>query len=309
MAKLINNTSNANESPVATIKPPITSEELITLPIEEILNRLNTTQQGLSSEQATERLETYGKNELAREHKHSVIKEFLAHFKSPLVIILLIAGIISGFLGEVANTAIILTIIFVSVVLDFYQESKAEKAASLLKQKVTSTATVLRDGVRQEIKLPEIVPGDVIFLSAGDITPADARVISAKDLFVNQSALTGESFPVEKIPGPTKGKVGAIIDWSNYCFMGTSIVSGTAIAVVGKTGGATEYGKIAKKLIEKSPETEFERGIKGFGFLIMQVTFLLVIFVFLTISLRNPTRHGRSYSITFCGGVSGRVNS
>ena len=182
-----------------------------------------------------------------------------------------------------------LTIIFISVILDFYQESKAEKAAQLLKQKVTSTATVLRDGVRQEIKLPEIVPGDVIFLSAGDITPADARVISAKDLFVNQSALTGESFPVEKIPGSTKGKNGAIIDWSNYCFMGTSIVSGTAIAVVGKTGSATEYGKIAKKLIEKAPETEFERGIKGFGFLIMQVTFLLVIFVFMTISLRNPT--------------------
>ena len=211
MAKLVNNGSNnSNESPVATIKPPVTSEELVTLPIEEILNRLNTTQQGLSSEQAAERLETYGKNELAREHKHSVIKEFLAHFKSPLVIILLIAGIISGFLGEFANTAIILTIIFVSIILDYYQESKAEKAAQLLKQKVTSTATVLRDGVKQEIKLPDIVPGDVIFLSAGDITPADARVISAKDLFVNQSALTGESFPVEKTPGSTKGKAGAI---------------------------------------------------------------------------------------------------
>ena len=136
----------------------------------------------ITSEQAIENLETYGPNELAREHKHSAIKEFLLHFKSPLVIILLIAGIITGILGQLTNTTIIFVIIFVSIILDYYQESKAEKAAQLLKQKVTTTATVLRDNVKQEIKLPEIVPGDIIFLSAGDIAPADARVISAKDL-------------------------------------------------------------------------------------------------------------------------------
>jgi P-type Mg2+ transporter len=295
-----NGDKNANGSQGTTMKPPVTSEELVTLPIDELFIQLNTTQQGLSSEQATERLETYGRNELAKEHKHSTIKEFLSHFKSPLVIILLIAAIISGFLEEVANTAIILTIIFVSVVLDYYQESKAEKAAQLLKQKVTSTATVQRDGVRQEIKLPEIVPGDVIYLSAGDIIPADARVISAKDLFVNQSSLTGESFPVEKTPGQiVKTKGGGLVDWSNYCFMGTSIVSGTATAVVGKTGSSTEYGKIAKKLVEKAPETEFERGIRGFGFLIMQVTFLLVILVFMIISLRNPTSTGVIQALLF----------
>ena len=182
------------------------------------------------------------------------------HFKSPLVIILLIAGIITGVFGEYANTIIILTIIFVSVILDYYQESKAEKAAQLLKQKVTTTATVLRDNVKQEIPFPEIVPGDIIYLSAGDIAPADSRVISAKDLFINQSSLTGESFPVEKIAGSIKGKQGSITEWNNSCFMGTSVVSGTATALVVRTGGATEYGKIAKKLIEKAPETEFERG-------------------------------------------------
>lgn len=300
MAKLVKNSNNSNTSQAATIKPPVTSEELVTLPIDELMSRLNTTPQGLSSEQAAERLETYGRNELAKEHEHSALKEFISHFKSPLVIILLIAGVISGFLGEVANTAIILTIIFVSVVLDYYQESKAEKAAALLKQKVTSTATVARDGTRKEIKLPEIVPGDVIYLSAGDIIPADARVIAAKDLFVNQSSLTGESFPVEKTPTlPAKGKSGSLIDWNNFCFMGTSIVSGSATAVVGKTGSATEYGKIAKKLVEKSPETEFERGIRGFGYLIMQVTFLLVIFVFLVISLRNPSGTGVISALLF----------
>ncbi|MCW4003604.1 MAG: magnesium-translocating P-type ATPase [Candidatus Bathyarchaeota archaeon] len=299
MAKATQNGNNSNSTAVATLKPTLTSEELLSLSTEEIMTRLGTSHQGLSSEQAEERLEIYGRNELARAHKHSGIKEFLLHFKSPLVIILLIAGIISGLLQEYANMIIVLTIIFISVILDYYQESKAEKAAELLKQKVTTTATVLRDNVKQEIKFPEIVPGDIIYLSAGDIAPADARVITAKDLFVNQSALTGESFPVEKIAGAVKSKEGGVVDWGNYCFMGTSVVSGTATAVVVKTGSSTEYGKIAKKLIEKPPETEFERGIKSFGFLIMQITFLLVIFVFLTISLRDPTETGVVQALLF----------
>jgi Mg2+-importing ATPase len=300
MAKTVQNGNTySNDSPVANMKPQLTNNELVTLPIEDVINRLNTTPQGLSSDQAAERIEYYGKNELAKEKKHSAIKEFLAHFKSPLVIILLIAGIISGLFGEVANTGIILTIIFVSVILDYYQESKAEKSAQLLKQAVTTTATVIRDNVKQEIKLPDIVPGDIVYLSAGDITPADARIISAKDLFVNQSALTGESFPVEKNAAPLKGNAGSIVDWTNICFMGTSVVSGSASAVVVKTGSATEYGKIAKKLVEKAPETEFERGIRSFGFLIMQVTFLLVMFVFLIISLRNPTTDGVVTALLF----------
>ncbi|MEM1726367.1 MAG: magnesium-translocating P-type ATPase, partial [Candidatus Bathyarchaeia archaeon] len=164
--------------------------------------------------------------------------------------------------------------------LDFYQEYKAEKAAEMLKQRVATTATVLRDGVKKEVRLAEIVPGDIIFLSAGDIVPADARVITAKDLFVNQSALTGESFPVEKIGLPLKFYDPSITEWSNYLFMGTSVVSGTATAIVVKTGSNTEYGRIAKKLIEREPETEFQRGIRSFGYMIMQVTLLLVLLVF-----------------------------
>ena len=250
MANAPRSGNNSNNQQVVATQPMLTSEDMVSLPIEELMARLKASPQGLSTEQAVERIEVYGRNELAREHQHSSIKEFLLHFKSPLVIILLIAGIITGVLGEYANTVIILTIIFVSVILDYYQESKAEKAAQLLKQKVTTTATVLRDNLKQEIKFPEIVPGDVIYLSAGDIAPADARVLSAKDLFVNQSSLTGESFPVEKTVGAVKGKAGSITEWNNYCFMGTSVVSGTATAMVVKTGGATEYGKIAKKLTE-----------------------------------------------------------
>ncbi len=299
MAKALLDGDNSKKDSVASMQPILTAEDMVSLPIEGLMARLKATPQGLTSEQAAERLEVYGKNELAHEHKHSTLKEFLSHFKSPLVIILLIAGIITGALGEVANTAIILTIIFVSVILDYYQESKAEKAAQLLKQKVTTTATVLRDNAKQEIKLPEIVPGDIIFLSAGDISPADARVVTAKDLFINQSALTGESFPVEKTSNPAEGNTASIIEWNNYCFMGTSVVSGSATAMVVRTGSSTEYGKIAKKLIEKTPETEFERGIKSFGFLIMQVTFLLVMFVFLVISVRNPTTEGVVNALLF----------
>ena len=299
MANALHHSNHSDDSTVASVQPPLTSQESVGLPIEELISRLKTSPQGLTSDKATELLEVYGRNELAREHKHSALKEFLTHFKSPLVIILLIAGIITGLLGEITNTVIILTIIFVSVILDYYQESKAEKAAQLLKQKVTTTAMVLRDNVKQEVKLPEIVPGDIIFLSAGDIAPADARVITAKDLFINQSALTGESFPVEKTIGALKGQGSSIVDWTNYCFMGTSVVSGSATAVVVKTGSLTEYGKIAKKLIEKAPETEFERGIKAFGFLIMQVTFLLVMFVFFIIALRNPTANGVASALLF----------
>ncbi|MCL2359378.1 MAG: magnesium-translocating P-type ATPase [Nitrososphaerota archaeon] len=300
MAKqhLSNRHNPSSDSPAVAIKPTLSPDELVGISIDELFEHLNSSPQGLNSEQADERLKIYGRNELAGEPKHSIIKDFLLHFKSPLVIILLFAAVISGLLQEIVNMSIILVIIFASVALDSYQESKAGKAAELLKQKVTTTATVLRDGVRQEIGLPEIVPGDVIYLSAGDILPADARVILAKDLFVNQSSLTGESFPVEKVAGSVK-KGGSLVDWSNFCFMGTSVVSGSATAVVVKTGSATEYGKIAKKLVEKAPETEFERGIKSFGFFIMQLTFLFVVFVFLVIALRNPTERGVVSALLF----------
>ena len=277
----------------------LSAEELLSLPSDELLVRLNTSSAGLSSEEAQNRLEVYGRNEFARKKKRAAILDFLARFKSPLVIILIFAGAISAVLGSYASVIVIYTMVFLSVSLAHYQEANASKAAELLREKVATSATVLRDNVKQEIKLPFIVPGDIIFLSAGDITPADARVIDAKDTFVNQSALTGESFPVEKTPKPLKGKEASITEWTNYFFMGTSIVSGSATAVVVRTGGSTEYGKIAQKLVEKAPETEFERGIKKFGFLIMQVTIVLVLFVFLINALLHPNAQGILTALLF----------
>ncbi|MGB9622919.1 MAG: HAD-IC family P-type ATPase, partial [Candidatus Bathyarchaeia archaeon] len=209
---------------------------------------------------------------------------FLYHFRSPLVIILLIAGAITGFLGEITNAAIIYTIITMSVGLSYHQESKAEKAAESLKRLVATTATVIRDGIRKEIPISKVVPGDIILLTAGDLVPADARVLSAKDFFVDQSALTGESFPVEKLPGQIPSK-GSIQEWKNFVFMGTSVISGSCTAVVVRTGNNTEFGRIAKTLLKPAPETEFQKGLRRFGALIMQTTLVLVIFVFFVLAL------------------------
>ncbi|MEM3003960.1 MAG: magnesium-translocating P-type ATPase [Candidatus Bathyarchaeia archaeon] len=263
-----------------SVSPLRNSEKILELPTPELLRHLDTSPMGLSSKEARKRLETYGYNELTKRKKRATIIVFLLHFSSPLVIILLMAGLISVFFGETINAAIIFSIVFISVMLLFFQESKAEKAAEILREKVTTTSTVLRDNAKKEVKLSEIVPGDILYLSAGDLVPADARILTGKDLFVNQSALTGESFPVEKAATQPVSRRKPVTEWNDCLFFGTSVISGTAIAVAVKTGDLTEYGKIARKLAARQPETEFERGLTRFGFLIMEVTFLLVLFVF-----------------------------
>ncbi|MEM2424881.1 MAG: HAD-IC family P-type ATPase, partial [Candidatus Bathyarchaeia archaeon] len=254
--------------------------DALTLPVDALLERLGSSLSGLSSREVERRLEVFGYNEVAGRRKRSLIIEFLYHFRNPLVIILLIAGLISYLLGDHESAIIVFSIVVMSTLLDFYQEHKAERAAEMLRERVALTATVIRDGFKREVKMSEIVPGDIILLSAGDVVPADARVINAKDLFVDQSALTGESFPVEKTPTPLKSGDFPITEWSNYLFMGTSVVSGSAMAVVVRTGGRTEYGRISRALAARGPETEFQRGIRRFGYMIMETTFLLVLFIF-----------------------------
>ena len=155
----------------------ISTEEILPLPSDELLSRLGTSATGLTTEEAERRLETYGSNEIAKKERGSILIEFLSHFKSPLVIILIIAAIVSGVLGELVDAIIILSIVLVSVILDFTQEYRAERAAEALRRRVATTATTFRNGTKQDIEISELVPGDVIALSAGDIVPADARVI------------------------------------------------------------------------------------------------------------------------------------
>lgn len=256
------------------------AKDLLTLTSKQTLERLKSSENGLSTEEVARRLVQHGPNELAKTQRRSGLRQFLSQFKNPLVLILLIAGAVSLALGEAQHVIIIYLIVLISTYLTYYQESKAEKAAELLKEKVSTTATVIREGKRSEVRLRDVVPGDVVFLSAGDIVPADARVLTAKDLFLNQSALTGESFPVEKVSAPLEKETDSITDWRNYLFMGTPVISGTATAVVAATGSETEYGEIAKMLTRSPPPTEFEKGLRSFGLLIMQATLVLVLVVF-----------------------------
>jgi Mg2+-importing ATPase len=277
-------------------------DEILALPTEDVLANLHSSLPGLTSQEARSRLQTYGNNELAERKRRTGVIEIFYHLRNPLVFILLLAGLISGILDVYQNktpvdATIIFLIVLMSVVLDVYQESKAERSAEMLKKRVVTTATVLRDGVKTEVRLSEVVPGDIVYLSAGDIVPADSRVITLKDLYIDQSGLTGESFPVEKTTTPTAMKNATITDANNYLFLGTSVVSGTATAAAVRTGGSTEFGKIAKKLAGREPETEFERGLRRFGFLIMQVALVLVIFVFFINVFLKPVFSGKPADI------------
>jgi P-type Mg2+ transporter len=266
-----------------------------TIPENELFEELNTTVNGLTSQQAEAHLETFGHNDISTIRKRPVILQFLDHFRNLLVIILLIAAAISVFVGEYTNAAIIFFIVLISVTLDFFQEYKAGNAAELLHKKIISKVTVFRDKQQLELPLTEIVPGDLVSLAAGNIVPADARVLTARDLYINQSALTGEPFPVAKSPGiedPAK----PLSESGNYVFLGTSVVSGTATAIITRTGMSTEFGRVAKTLVERPPETEFERGLKQFSFLMSKFVFALVIFVFFINAL---FRHGVLESLLF----------
>jgi Mg2+-importing ATPase len=259
----------------------LSAEEILNLPIGDIFAKLNTSQSGLTSQEAENRLKTYGPNELARRRRRTGFFELLIHFRDPLVLILLIAGLISGFTGEVTDATIIFLIVVASVAFDVYQETKAQNAAEALRKRVATTATVLRDSAKKEVVLSEVVPGDIVYLSAGDMVPADARLINVKDLNINQAALTGESLPVEKTETLSQGAESSeLTEWHNYVFFGTSVASGAATAVVVKTGTSTEVGKISKKLVARMPQTEFERGLRRFGSMMLEVTLFLVLFVF-----------------------------
>jgi Mg2+-importing ATPase len=228
---------------------------------------------GLNSEEAARRLDQYGPNDPAPKKQRSHLVELLLQFANPLVAILLFASVVSAFVGELVNATIIIVIVSLSVAVNFVQTFRSQQAAARLRAAVAPTATVLRDGVFADVLRVTVVPGDVIHLCAGDLVPADARLLEAKDLHVQESALTGESMPVEK-----EFKAGDE-SHATMVLLGTSVVSGTARALVLATGPKTEFGDIATRLSTRPPETEFDRGIKQFGSLIMKAVFGLVMFI------------------------------
>jgi Mg2+-importing ATPase len=194
---------------------------------------------------------------------------------------LLAASAISAFTGELANFIIITVMVLLSVTLDFVQEHRAGKAAESLRHSVLVKATVIRDGKPAELPVSEVVPGDLVVLSAGDMVPADGLVLEAHDLFVKQALLTGESYPVEKRPGLPATDATDLQDAANALFMGTTVISGSARMRVVKTGTGTTIGAIADSISRQAPPTAFEIGTHRFGMLIMRLTILIVLFVLL----------------------------
>lgn len=248
----------------------------------QVLSALQTNAvKGLSATEAASRLKQYGPNTIAANKKSVWWHDLLRHFKSPLIVLLLIATLISFTAGESINAVIIFSIVLASVGIDYFQERGAGNAAEKLKQAVKSMAACIRDGNEQEILPQDLVVGDIVLLNAGKIVPADVRIIMAKDFFVNQSSLTGESFPNEKHADAVNATGNDLNEMNNIAFMGSSVITGTARAIVVQTGTVTEFGKIAEKLTEREEETDFSRGMRQFGFLIMKVTLALVLFIFL----------------------------
>ena len=246
---------------------------------------LATVATGLSGAEAKARLAKYGPNRFRERQEKSLLLQYLARFKNPLVIILLVASAVSAVTGEVTNFVIISCIVILSVTLDFVQEYRANAAAEKLRQSVSVRAIVMRDGKPLEVAVTQVVPGDVVLLSAGDLIPADGRVLEADDFFVKQALLTGESYPVEKRPGALPDTATDLQEATNAVFMGTSVISGSARMLVVKTGTVTAIGEIADSVSRPSAPTSFEIGTRRFGMLIMRVTVLMVMFVLLVNTL------------------------
>ncbi len=268
--------------------------ELCGLEPEEALKLLNSSMQGLSENEAKIRIQKYGHNLLDKSKKVNIIWEFLSYFKSPLILILLLATVVSAYFGEVFNAFIIAAIILLSVILNFVEEHTSGKAVEKLIDSVKITATVVRSAKKIELPTKDVCVGDIIFLSSGDLIPADARILSAKDFFVNQSALTGESYPLQKkaekidskeLKNIVELKKYSVGELNNLVFSGTNVVSGSATALVFKTGMDTEFGKIAINLTKAASKSEFEIGITHFGYFIIRIMLFLVLFIFLFNSL------------------------
>ncbi|HEY3289627.1 MAG TPA: magnesium-translocating P-type ATPase [Anaerolineae bacterium] len=253
--------------------------------LTDVYKRLNSSAGGLTTSEARQRLTQYGPNETTVVKPVGIVRRILTALANPLVMILLAASVISAILGEPIDAIIIVAIVLFSTFIDYYQTNRSQKAADQLRSQVALTATALRDGQWGEVQRHDVVPGDIIRLSAGDLVPADALLVEARDLHVNQAALTGESLPVEKEVGDTDASPDNPAASHNTVFLGSSIESGSATALVITTGKNTSFGDIATRLAARPPETEFDRGTRQFGMFIMRVVLLLVLFVFLVSAL------------------------
>ncbi|MEZ2277475.1 MAG: magnesium-translocating P-type ATPase [Microcoleus sp.] len=274
------------------------------LSTDTVLQQTHSTAAGLSHADAQQRLSQYGANSLKQIHKSSAFMMLLNQFKSPIILILILAAVLSIFLKDAADAIIIIAIVLISGLLGFWQERGASNAVEKLLALVQVKATVLRDGQSQEIPNEEVVPGDIVVLGAGKTIPGDCLVLESKDLSVNEAALTGETYPVDKLNGVLPAVTG-LNQRTNSLYMGTNVISGTAKAVVVHTGKETEFGKVSQRLKLRPPETEFEHGLSKFGYFLMEVTLVLVALIFAAnVYLHRPVLESFMFSLALAVGLT-----
>jgi P-type Mg2+ transporter len=271
---------------------------------EQLLSGLHATVDGLVPSDAARRLKQYGPNTIRAQQQVNALRLLLSQFKSPLVLILVFAAIVSGAVGEWIDASIVLAIVLGSTILGFVQEYTASDAVEKLRSKVTIKSSVLRGGQPQSLPTDRVVPGDVVLLSAGSLIPADGIVLEAHDFFVNQAVLTGETFPAEKKPGTVPVNA-SLAERTNCVFMGTSVGSGAAKALIVQTGKATLFGQVADRLRLRPPETEFERGIRRFGTLLTQVMLVMVVIVLaVNVFLAKPLLDSLLFALALAVGLT-----
>jgi Mg2+-importing ATPase len=274
------------------------------VPHDRLLATLHSGDGGLSARAAARRLKRFGPNTVGETARPSALRLLLRQFASPLIVILIVAALIASVLKDWFNSIIILLIVIGSGVLSFAQEYRASRAVEKLRAQIRITCAVLRGGRTETIPSRNVVPGDIVLLSAGNLVPADGGLLEAKDFFVSQAVLTGESFPTEKTPG-VAAEDASLAERTNCVFMGTSVRSGTARMLVVHTGTQTVFGGIAERLRRRPPETEFERGIRHYGYLLMRVMLVMALAVFAAnIFLERPPVDSLLFAIALAVGMS-----
>jgi P-type Mg2+ transporter len=297
----------ARQSPVGFTKYKVlepTLENFWSLSSHVACETLISSSAGLSDAEASDRLQKYGSNTLKANKHSSSLMLFLSQFKSPITLLLLAAVLLSMVLGDFTDAIIILIIILISSFLGFWQEKGAARATEELLKMVQIRCRIMRQGSTRELPLDTAVPGDVTILSAGDIVPGDCLLLDSKELFIDEAAFTGETFPVEKNTGILPAET-PLSKRTNTLFMGSHVISGRAQALIIRTGKSTEFGKISDRLRLRPPETDFERGIRRFGYMLMEITLVLVILIFASnVILHKPALDSFLFSLALAVGLT-----
>jgi Mg2+-importing ATPase len=286
-------------------KVNLSAEDVWREPVGQLLGRLRTTLKGLEAADAKSRIATYGPNDAATVKRTPLWLQFLARFTNPLVLILLVASGLSAATGDVASFIIVVSIVTISITLDFVQEVRAQNAVDALRRSVAVQANVRRQGTCLSVPVDQLVPGDIVELIAGDLVPADSRLLESRDLFINQALLTGEPYPVDKRTSDAALGAENPAGASNALFAGTSVISGTATIAICRTGANTALGNLATSLAEKPPATAFAIGIRRFGMLIMRLTVLMVLFVLVVnIAFHRPALESLMFALALAVGLT-----